>query len=50
MTDTFSYLNVLHVKSHSSFGDGTALWGDIAPKIGEIIDVEFDFEEVSHGI
>lgn len=43
--DTFSYLNVLHVKFHSSFGDGTALWSDTAPKIGEIIDVEFDFEE-----
>ena len=41
--DTFSYLNVLHVKFQSPFGAGTALWDDIMPKIGEIIDVEFDF-------
>lgn len=44
--DTFSYLNVLHVKFHSPFGDGTALWSDTAPKIGEIIDAEFDVEEI----
>lgn len=46
VTDIFSKQNILHVSFHSAIGEATALWGDIAPKIGEIIDVEFDFEEV----
>lgn len=37
---------VLHVKFHSPFGSGTALWDGIAPNISEILDVEFDLDEV----
>lgn len=46
VTDTFLKQNILHVSFHSPIGEATALWGDIAPKIGEIIDVEFEFEEI----
>lgn len=44
--DTFSELGALHVRFHSPFGSGTALWSDSVPKAGEIIDVEFDLDEV----
>ncbi|WP_404487910.1 hypothetical protein ABWL43_12380 [Pseudomonas sp. HT11] len=44
--DTFSELGVLHVSFQSPVGSGTALWSDSVPKAGEIVDVEFDLDEV----
>ncbi|MCU1775849.1 hypothetical protein NTD89_02330 [Pseudomonas sp. 14P_5.3_Bac1] len=44
--DTFSELGVLHVSFQSPVGSGTALWSDSVPKAGEIVDMEFDLDEV----
>lgn len=44
--DTFSELGLLHVSFQSPVGSGIALWSDSVPKAGEIVDVEFDLDEV----
>jgi hypothetical protein len=35
-----------HVKFHSPFGNGIGVWRGIAPKLGELLDVELDIDEV----
>lgn len=36
----------MHVSFQSPVGSGTALWSDSVPKAGEIVDMEFDLDEV----
>ena len=43
-------LDVTHVKFQSEVGNGTAWWVGIIPKIGDELDVEFDFDVVFHGV
>lgn len=44
--DTFSEPGLLHVSFQSPVGSGIALWSDSLPKADEIVDVEFDLDEV----
>lgn len=46
ITDIFSGQGVLHVSFHSSVGDGVAVWNGAQPKAGDIVNVEFDLDEV----
>ena len=46
IVDTFTELGLLHVSFQSPVGSGIALWSDSVPKAGEIVDVEFDLDEV----
>lgn len=46
IADVFEGKNTLIMRFHSPVGSGTALWNDAVPKSGDIVDVEFDLDEV----
>ncbi|QXH80547.1 hypothetical protein [Pseudomonas salmasensis] len=42
----FSDQGILRVRFNSPFGNGIALWSYPSPDIGEVLDVEFELDEV----
>lgn len=38
--------NELNVSFHSANGDGIALWKGATPEVGEVLDVEFDLDDI----
>ena len=46
ITEAFSVKGTLYVKFQSPSGNATALWSGTAPENNEILDVEFDLDDV----